>query len=259
MYQDDLLDVENRSIRAQSTEGKTSHSKTTFGPNYLLPCDNGIEACVVQSTLDDFSSIICIPETPPPSESGGEIVRVSGDWPAETRQGTKRKRMESIRSVGDEETTSFRSVTECLETEETEAQRSSSSWSRSNRTPEASITTKLKPLPPGAPRVIEKKGRYTLRKGIRIRDYKIPNPDSVPYPPSPDSPEYQCRDGFNKRETSLGYPQPMVAQMKEVRDPEVVSVPSLQRGSQRSRAADRETRSPSLGTRGTASNRAGPD
>jgi hypothetical protein len=68
---------------------------------------------------------------------------------------------------------------------------------------------KLRPVPRGAPRTIERKGQYTIRKGVRIRDYRLPGPNPWPRVSPPNSPEYQCRDGFNEEEVSLGYPQPM--------------------------------------------------
>lgn len=105
--------------------------------------------------------------------------------------------------------------------------------------------TKLKPLPRGAPRIIEKKGRYTVHRGIRIRDYKVPSPDSS-YLPPPSSPEFQCRDGFDADEASLGYPRPMYPRVQEIGDLETTS--SDPDHTMRRREGNQLSRSPSLGT-----------
>lgn len=82
-------------------------------------------------------------------------------------------------------------------------------------TSESPVVTKLRPVPQGAPRLIEKKGQYTIRKGVRIRDYKLPGPSPWPCALPSNSLEYQCRDGFDVKEISLGYPQPMVIRLRE--------------------------------------------
>lgn len=76
--------------------------------------------------------------------------------------------------------------------------------------------SKLKQLPPNAPRDIEKKGRYTFRKGVRIRDYQVPTAGDPP--PMPSSVQFQCRDGFDGHEAFIaGFSRPMV---KRSRDPQ---------------------------------------
>ena len=66
---------------------------------------------------------------------------------------------------------------------------------------------KLRPVPRNAPRNIEKTGKFTIRKGVRIREYNVPRrrPGADPSPTS--SPEFQCRDGFTQDETLTGCPQ----------------------------------------------------
>lgn len=79
---------------------------------------------------------------------------------------------------------------------------------------ESPIVTKLRAVPRGAPRIIERKGQYTIRKGVRIQDYRLPGP--VPWPcVPPSSAEYMCNDGFDINEASLGYPQPMSIQSRQ--------------------------------------------
>ncbi|KAM5365602.1 hypothetical protein ACJZ2D_010937 [Fusarium nematophilum] len=192
-------------------------TKRLLAPLPPLPLE-GDGTCfgIVQSTQDEFAFIQFIPETPPPNDSDGldtVLQNRLGDKGTSTRdsgmtwkicRGPKRKRMESIRSVEGEAPGASRSTSACLDVEEVEAIHKSSPEESPN-TPELSIT-RLKPVPRGAPRIIEKKGKYTIRKGVRIRDYKIPGPDPWPDPPSPNSPEFQCRDGFSPNEASLGYP-----------------------------------------------------
>ncbi|CVK99655.1 uncharacterized protein FMAN_02462 [Fusarium mangiferae] len=104
-------------------------------------------------------------------------------------------------------------------------------------TSESPVVTKLRPVPQGAPRLIEKKGQYTIRKGVRIRDYKLPGPSPWPCALPSNSLEYQCRDGFDVKEVSLGYPQPMVIRIREnVHEPTLGNHKGL------------KSRSPSLGT-----------
>jgi hypothetical protein len=58
----------------------------------------------------------------------------------------------------------------------------------------------LREVPSSAPRLVETKGIYTFRKGIRIRDYHIPPPR---FPaPGPKSSAYQCRDGFDRHDAA---------------------------------------------------------
>lgn len=67
---------------------------------------------------------------------------------------------------------------------------------------------KLKPVPRNAPRNIETKGKYTIRKGVRIRDYRVPvRATNACLSPS-SSPEFQCRDGFDSKETRSDQPPP---------------------------------------------------
>ncbi|PHH81849.1 hypothetical protein CDD82_7726 [Ophiocordyceps australis] len=72
--------------------------------------------------------------------------------------------------------------------------------------------TLLRPVPKSAPRTIEKMGRFTFRKGVRISDYKMPRP--AERPDCPESPSWQCRDGFDADETSLGTPRPLAKRLK---------------------------------------------
>lgn len=66
---------------------------------------------------------------------------------------------------------------------------------------------KLRPVPRHAPRNMEKKGRFTIRKGVRIREYKVPTRPSGPYLSPKSSPGFQCRDGFSEQEVRFGQPQ----------------------------------------------------
>ncbi|PHH66764.1 hypothetical protein CDD81_5896 [Ophiocordyceps australis] len=76
--------------------------------------------------------------------------------------------------------------------------------------------TFLRPVPRSAPRTIEKMGRFTFRKGVRISDYKMPRP--AERPDCPESPSWQCRDGFDADETSLGTPKPLSKRTKLLSD-----------------------------------------
>ena len=53
---------------------------------------------------------------------------------------------------------------------------------------------KLLPVPANAPQDIERKGKYTFVKGVRIKDYRLPL--ARPLPAHPKTCQYQCRDGF---------------------------------------------------------------
>lgn len=166
---------------------------------------------------------------------------------------TKRRRMESIRSIGDAEYTPDRQFSgkynhdtlalqqknDCQK--EIQARRSRQRHGTpsptTTHTSESPVVTKLRPVPQGAPRLIEKKGQYTIRKGVRIRDYKLPGPSPWPCALPSNSLEYQCRDGFDAKEVSLGYPQPMVIRIQEnVHEPTLGNHKGL------------KPRSPSLGT-----------
>jgi hypothetical protein len=59
---------------------------------------------------------------------------------------------------------------------------------------------RLRPAPRSAPRSIEKTGRYTIRKGVRIRDYNVPLRRQDSTPSSTSGLEFQCRDGFTEDE-----------------------------------------------------------
>lgn len=67
--------------------------------------------------------------------------------------------------------------------------------------PERSSGKKLREVPPGAPRIVETKGKYTFRKGIRsIGEYRVLSPKGKT--PSPRSSAYQCRDRFDRRQAT---------------------------------------------------------
>lgn len=86
-----------------------------------------------------------------------------------------------------------------------------SSLSKRTRSEETLGTTataaKAKRLPRAIPRLHETKGAFTFRKGVRVRDYQMPV--SPAYPFTTNRHQFQGRDGFNRTEASLGYPQPM--------------------------------------------------
>ncbi|CAF3491340.1 unnamed protein product [Fusarium graminearum] len=129
--------------------------------------------------------------------------------PLKLERRLKIQRTESIRS--DEDTQSVRSVSVNTDVEDDELSHERPSPKPPSQPFETVITTKLRPVPKGAPRTIERKGQYTIRKGVRIQDYRLPGPNPWPRASPSNSLEYQCRDGFNEKEASLGYPQPMVA------------------------------------------------
>lgn len=69
----------------------------------------------------------------------------------------------------------------------------------------AEESKKLQPVPANAPRDMEKWGRFTFIKGVRIRDYQFPTPKSPT--PRPQSRQYQCRDSFDgSQRRALGSP-----------------------------------------------------
>jgi hypothetical protein len=178
--------------------------------------------------------------------------------PLRTCQPTKRRRMESIRSIGDAEYTPNRRLSgkynhdtlalqqkaDCrkeIQEGRDDQQRHDTPSPTTRHTSESPVVTKLRPVPRGAPRLIEKKGQYTIKKGVRIRDYKLPGPSPWPCALPSNSLEYQCRDGFDVKEVSLGYPQPMVIRLREAgHEPTTRNHKGLQ------------PRSPSLGTTETA-------
>lgn len=82
---------------------------------------------------------------------------------------------------------------------------------------------KLKKVPPNAPKVIERKGKYTFRKGVRIRDYRIPVAKSAPAVPW--SRQFQCRDSFDGHEIPASLPRAMkkMARETQLRDKEASS------------------------------------
>lgn len=152
--------------------------------------------------------------------------------PLRTCRPTKRRRMESIHSNGDAEYTPNRRLsgkynhdmlalqqkTDCqkeIQARRDNQQRHDTPSPTTTHTSELPVVTKLRPVPQGASRLIEKKGQYTIRKGVRIRDYKLPGPSPWPCALPSNSLEYQCRDGFDVKEVSLGYPQPMVIRLRE--------------------------------------------
>ncbi|UPK97296.1 hypothetical protein LCI18_008231 [Fusarium solani-melongenae] len=213
------------------------------------------EVNAVKSTQDEFASVRCIPETPPPRNSTtleavarieeGENLDVDGRVIASKHQRTKRKRVEAILSSEEDEPTTSEGITNYLNVKENEVAQNTCPRRQQTDPPGSYHETKLKPLPRGAPRIIEKKGRYTIHRGIRIRDYKVPSPDSS-YLPPPSSPEFQCRDGFDANETPLGYPRPMNSRVKEIGDLETTSL-DLDRTIP-GRERNQLSRSPSLGT-----------
>ncbi|QPC79558.1 hypothetical protein HYE68_010310 [Fusarium pseudograminearum] len=129
--------------------------------------------------------------------------------PLKLERRLKIQRTESIRS--DEDTQSVRSVSVNTDFGDDQLSHERPSPKPPSQLFKAIITTKLRPVPKGAPRTVERKGQYTIRKGVRIRDYRLPGPNPWPRASPSNSLEYQCRDGFNEKEASLGYPQPMVA------------------------------------------------
>ncbi|RSL53119.1 hypothetical protein CEP51_014947 [Fusarium floridanum] len=218
-----------------------------------LNADDGSgEVDVGKSTEDEVAFVQCIPETPPPSNSPtleavaqigeeGENLNIDGRVGASKHRRPKRKRVEPILSSEDDEAATSEGMASYLNVQENEAAQSPSPGRQKTDSPGPYHETKLKPLPRGAPRIIEKRGRYTIHKGIRMRDYKVPSPDSS-YLPPPSSPEFQCRDGFDANEVSHGCPRPMNPQVQEIGDLETASPdPDGRQGYQLSR-------SPSLGT-----------
>ncbi|KAJ3465907.1 hypothetical protein MRS44_006565 [Fusarium solani] len=216
------------------------------------------EVDAVKSTQDEFASVRCIPETPPPSNSTtleamarigeeGENLGVDGRVIASKHRRTKRKRVEAILSSEEDESTTSESLANYLKAEEKEVTQNASPRRQQTHPPESCHETKLKPLPRGAPRIVEKKGRYTIHRGIRIQDYKVPSPDSS-YLPPPSSPEFQCRDGFDANEASLGYPRPMNSRVQEIGDLETTSLDPDH--TMPGRGGNQLSRSPSLGTAG---------
>lgn len=110
--------------------------------------------------------------------------------------------------------------------------------------------SKLKPLPRNAPRDYETKGKFTIRKGVRIRDYRVLKPARSPHRPTLRSLEIQCRDGFEAPERTRGLAVPISAHKFE---PKRLDTRSLIDDPQRSSSSstdrpERGTRSPSLGT-----------
>ncbi|KFA65233.1 hypothetical protein S40285_01511 [Stachybotrys chlorohalonatus IBT 40285] len=68
----------------------------------------------------------------------------------------------------------------------------------SSKEPLAPIRKRFRALPPNAPRLMERKGPYIFRSGLRITDFKIPRRKLSQ--PSHASLSFQCRDGFNEEE-----------------------------------------------------------
>ncbi|KAF4970262.1 hypothetical protein FSARC_2668 [Fusarium sarcochroum] len=245
--------------KASKLDSETLDRADAFDTACSLQLEEGIGVEIVESTLDEFACIQFIPETPPPSDSGVDQLLTSNnssgqsnqarEWklPLRTSQKVKRRRVESIRSneeaksadnlLKDPTSQANRIPTGNLGSGNEQVRHGTPSQ-RATQTPESLIVTKLTPLPAGAPRIIETKGRYTIRKGVRIRDYKLPNPVPWPRAPSSSSPQYQCRDGFDRSETSLGYPQPMIAQSRQTGREETQS----------KQGREEVSRSPSLGT-----------
>ncbi|CEI69757.1 unnamed protein product [Fusarium venenatum] len=161
-----------------------------------------------------------IPETPqkstrkkrpldltPTGDEKDQCIQVQ--LPLKLERRAKKRRTESIRS--DEDTQRARSMPGNIATGEEHISHGRPSPESPSRLLEVVVVTKLRPVPRGAPRTIERKGQYTIRKEVRIGDYKLPGPNPWPRASLPNSPDYQCRDGFNEKEASLGYPQPMAA------------------------------------------------
>ncbi|KEY74275.1 hypothetical protein S7711_00433 [Stachybotrys chartarum IBT 7711] len=67
-----------------------------------------------------------------------------------------------------------------------------------SKEPVAPTRKRLRALPPNAPRLMERKGPYIFRSGLRIADFKIPRRKLSQ--PSPASLPFQCRDGFDDEE-----------------------------------------------------------
>ncbi|EWG45365.1 hypothetical protein FVEG_15816 [Fusarium verticillioides 7600] len=184
------------------------------------------DAASPESATDEFTNVEFIPETPirqrqtsqPLFDSpAGDVENRASQLqllPLRESRPTKRRRMESIRSIGDAEYTPHRRSLQ-IQARRNSQQRDETPSPTRTHTSESPVVTKLRPVPQGAPRLIEKKGQYTIRKGVRIRDYKLPGPSPWPCALPSNSLEYQCRDGFDVKEISLGYPQPMVIRLRE--------------------------------------------
>ncbi|KAJ4006730.1 hypothetical protein NW752_010731 [Fusarium irregulare] len=200
------------------------HDNTRMSPDRsCLSEDINEEIEIPESWIGEFARVKLIPETPQkkskqkrPRDSslpvGIENQDVQVRIPLRSERRLKKRRTESIRSTQGTEYSGNLSG----DTSVTDEWMSDESPPPEPPSPEEPIVTKLRPVPRGAPRIIEKQGKFTIRRGVRIRDYKMPGPMPWPRTPLPNSLEYQCRDGFNEKEASLGQPKPMVARRQTV-------------------------------------------
>ncbi|KAF5026703.1 hypothetical protein F66182_1210 [Fusarium sp. NRRL 66182] len=237
---------ESNGVPITKTLDSSPNNSQVLDTACFLKLEEDLEANVVGSIIDEFAFIRFIPETPPPDRSAARQSNKINDedyysrrWQLLRARQVKRRRMESIRSVEGSEDTPDQRLPETPCTREKEALHRRPSQRTPPQTPESPVVSKLRPVPPGAPRLIEKKGRYTIRKGVRIRDYRLPDPNPWLCAPPSSSPVYQCRDGFDGNEASLGYPQPMILRSKQN-----VVHEQIAPGQERHRVL----RSPSLGT-----------
>ncbi|KAF7560542.1 hypothetical protein G7046_g3625 [Stylonectria norvegica] len=161
----------------------------------------------------------------------------------------KRKRMESIRSVYGQGRSAIKDELDPVELEEEPVVRVPTQQGLKDEPP-AAQTKKLKPVPRNALRNIEKKGKYTIRQGVQIRDYRVPRRTGNPYWSSHSNLGFQCRDGFDGRETSLGHPRPMSKRSRVLDNSEHMLPALLDLLPPRdARKATRNSFSPTLGTR----------
>ncbi|CAM1511621.1 Fc.00g091340.m01.CDS01 [Cosmosporella sp. VM-42] len=113
-----------------------------------------------------------------------------------TWTGTKRKRVESIHSADGEEPTTPKLDLAVLSLE-------------SPGEPKTPVAKRLKAVPRNAPRAVKTFGVYSIRNGIRSREFKVINRITKPFLSPTNIAEFQCRDGFAGSQGSLGYLQPM--------------------------------------------------
>ncbi|KAJ9423966.1 hypothetical protein FOXG_19818 [Fusarium oxysporum f. sp. lycopersici 4287] len=224
MHQMLLMDDEETEFNhVAGSSRKRSRSQSSTSSPSLEEHDDVVSP---ESVMDEFTNVEFIPETPIRQRQTSQPLFYSPTSDVESRfsqlqllplrtcRPTKRRRMESIHSNGDAEYTPNRRLSE-IQARRDNQQRHDTPSPTTTHTSELPVVTKLRPVPQGASRLIEKKGQYTIRKGVRIRDYKLPGPSPWPCALPSNSLEYQCRDGFDVKEVSLGYPQPMVIRLRE--------------------------------------------
>ncbi|KAH7189325.1 uncharacterized protein B0J16DRAFT_397325 [Fusarium flagelliforme] len=204
------------------------HSNRTSSGRACISQDINEEIEIPESWIGEFARVKLIPETPQkkigqkwsrdssqPADTEDQHVQVREPLRLERRH--KKRRTESIRST---------QRTEYSENSSGDTSVADEWISDESPPPEPPslgepTVTKLRPVPRGAPRIIERQGKFTIRRGVRIRDYRMPGPVPWPRAALSNSLEYQCRDGFNEKEASLGYPKPMVARRHSVNHQEM--------------------------------------